>query len=361
MEKKMLFMNMTLSAGGAERVITNLANRFVCEDNLEIKIATFLPRDVAYELNDKIEVFKPSNDKKNIFNLIKNSIEVINFINKYKPNYIISFCPTACFFICFYRLINKNVKNSKLIISERNNPQNEYKTKFLRMIANFLYGLADVIVFQTQGAREFFSENVRKKGVIISNPLNNKFLSSELNHKIKKEKAIVAVGRLHNQKNYFGLINAFKHVSNLHPEYFLNIYGEGELKNSLIDLVNELEISDKVIFRGVSNNLEIEIPKNEIFVLNSFYEGMPNALMEAMALGVPCVATDCPCGGPRELIQNYENGILIPVDDEKELIIKLEELICDEKLRIKLGENASKIVKEYNPDNIYSLWKELIN
>lgn len=236
--KKILFYNMTMAAGGAERVISNLANELSKKN--EIKIATMLNKGIAYKLNDNIEVLQPpQNDKKDKITLLKNAILVLKNIKKYSPDYIIAFGATSCFLICFFRFFNKQIKKSKLIISERNNPECEYTNKVLKKIANILYEKADIMVFQTVDAQNFFSEKIREKSVIIPNPINEKFIK-KVDSNIKREESIVTVGRLESQKNHHGLIKACKIVFDKYPNYKLKIYGIGILREELIQLTIDL-------------------------------------------------------------------------------------------------------------------------
>src|SRR5690606_37218842 len=127
------------------------------------------------------------------------------------------------------------------------------------------------------------------------------------------------VGRLHEQKNQQLLVNAFAKISNEYPDYKLEIFGEGELRDLLEEQISKLNLEGKVILRGTTNTLFDEIIDASLFVLSSDFEGMPNALMEAMSLGLPCISTDCKPGGAKELIENKVNGLLSNRLSEKNL------------------------------------------
>lgn len=356
-EKKILFTCHSLTSGGAERVICNLSN-YLNQKN-KVYITTLFDRPIAYKLDNDVVIKSCKLKKDNIIGKISNAFEIINTIKNISPNYVISFCPTMCFITCFFRIFNKKLKKCKLIVSERNNPENEYKNNVMKKIANFLYSKADVIVFQTKDAMYFFDEKVRKKGVIIPNPINEKFIDYD-NRTIEKENIIVNVGRLTIQKNQKNLILAFSKIIKIHADYKLYIYGVGELENELKKLIKEQKLEKKVFLKGTSQDLATELSKCKIFVLSSDFEGMPNALMEAMSLGMACISTDCPCGGPKELISNYENGLLVPTNDFVLLANRINELIENDDLRQKIENNAKKIIITYNPKAIYKKWENLL-
>jgi glycosyltransferase involved in cell wall biosynthesis len=175
----------------------------------------------------------------------------------------------------------------------------------------YLYKKADGFVFQTEDAAKYFEGIIKCDSKIIPNPINPKFIKEP--YKGEREKNIVTVGRLESQKNQKMLIEAFGKIESKYPEYSLLIYGDGSKKEELQDLIKEKGLENKVILKGKIDDVENVIDKAKMFVLSSDYEGMPNALMEAMALGLPCISTDCPCGGPRYLMENGKSGLLVPV------------------------------------------------
>ena len=355
--KKILFCTMTMKSGGAERVIANLSNEFSKDYN--VAITTLLNTEIDYDLNSKIVILPCSNNKKNgLISKIKNSIKLYNNIKEYHPEVVISFCPTMCFITCFFKFIKKQMKDIKLVISERNDPNNEYRNIITKILANWLYSKADLIVFQTSDAKKYFSKKIQEKSVIIPNPINEKFIKANI--KLKKENSIVNVGRLESQKNQELLIKACAKVFEKYPDWKLKIYGTGSLKNELILLTKKLEIENKVLFLGRCNELENELPKSKIFVLSSDYEGMPNALMEAMACGLCCVSTDCPCGGSKELIKNKENGLLVPVKNVDELYKAICYLIENKMLYNYIAKNAQQIKNNYSNDIIFDKWRKII-
>ena len=276
------------------------------------------------------------------------------YIKEINPEIIVSFLPEPTFRVMIATFFHRR----KVIISVRNDPNREYNTFLKKMIVSVLYSRADGFVFQTYDAQQWFSKKIQKKSIVIANPINEDFIGKPFSGTRKKE--IVTVGRLVEQKNHKLLIEAFHDVLKKHRDYILKIYGEGILKKDLVELVDRLKINNYVRFMGQKDCIKDEIYKSALFVLSSDYEGMPNALMEAMALGIPCISTNCPIGGPRYLIKNNENGILININDKVALTNAINLLIENNDLSAKIGNNANKICQELNPRKINNQWEKYI-
>ena len=176
-----------------------------------------------------------------------------------------------------------------------------------------------------------------------------------------KKKEIVAVGRLHWQKNYPLLIDAFSEISKKYKDYKLTIYGEGEERKRLQEIINNKKLTKRITLAGNVSDIKKYISSSKLFVMTSDFEGMPNSLIEAMVLGLPVISTDCPCGGPKELIENNKNGILIKVGNKDELINAIDKVLSNEKMASQLGLSAKKIVDKVNPNYINNQWKNFIN
>lgn len=356
---KILFCIDNMTKGGAERVIANLSNMFA-KKNDDIYILTLLKGDSSYQLDNRIhfDSLQIKEGKKNIFEKIfytlKNVVDMRRYIKKNNFDIMISFLPRAS----WYSAIATRSINTKLIISERNDPASIYKSTFQRKMYRLIYNMANGVVFQTNDAKAFFSKKVQRDSVVISNPVNDIFFDCK-NVKERK-KTIVNVGRLSEQKNHKLLINAFADFSNKYPDYKLIIYGEGPLRNELEKQIADLKLNNKILLPGIVDNIKDKIYDSSMFVFTSDYEGMPNSLMEAMTLGIPCISTDCPCGGPREIIDDGINGILVPVNDKDMIVASMKKIIEDDLLD-SFSENAKKKMKDYKIDIINKKWKEYID
>lgn len=351
---KILFCLGSLQKGGAERVVANLSNYLLKENN--VSIVTTVNKSVEYILNENIKIYT-LDDKNIIKNKLIRNIKRRNklkmIVNQIKPDIIISFLPEPTF-----RVMSLKIDIPR-IISERNDPNTEYKSFIYHLLMKHFYKRADGFVFQTRQAMEYFDENIIEKSTIIANPINEKFINKK--NVADKEEIIITTGRLTEQKNQKLLINAFSKITNKYPSYRLEIYGEGELRGELEKQINDLNLSEKVFLLGKVDDIEEKLERAKIFVLTSDYEGMPNALMEAMALKLAVISTNCPCGGPETLIDNGKNGILIPTGNEEDLVTALEKLLGDSKYAIELGNEAGKIIEKVNPQKIYNEWEEYIN
>lgn len=349
---KILFNIGCLNKGGAERVVANLSNFLV--DNNEVSIVTTIRDKILYNLNTEINLYTldGENPTRNILGKnIKRLKKLSKIVKEVQPDLIVSFLPEPSYRILFLKFFNRNWK---VIVSVRNDPKIEYKSKFNKYIMKILYPLADGFVFQTEEAKKYFNKKIQEKSTIIPNPIADEFLNSKVNK--AKKKIVINVGRLEEQKNQEMLIKAFTNVSKDYPEYKLFIYGEGSLRNKLKQLIEKSGMNQKIFLLGNVDNIIDKLNEAEIFVLSSKYEGMPNSLMEAMAMGLACIATDCSCGGPRFLIRNEENGLLVKEGSRVDLEQCLNKVMEDYELRKKLEKNAIEIREDLNSDIINNQW-----
>lgn len=360
--KHIVFLALTLTRGGAERVIANLCNEALSE-KYRVSIITCMNKPVGYELKPGIEhicIEKTSDvHYKNLRErFLKRRKLLKKVLEECKPDVLLCFLPEPN----FLALSLKKHFDFPMIISVRNDPVKEYKNPVYQAIMRILYPKADGYVFQTEQAKEYFSfsKKIMEKCCVIPNPLAREFMDYKRVPEENRRKAIVNVGKLSSQKNQTVLIQAFSKIKDMFPEYQLHIYGEGDKRNELESLVKDLEMQDRVILKGNVSELSKQIEDAALFVLSSDYEGMPNALMEAMAMGIPCVSTDCPCGGPEFLIQNGENGMLVPVGDVDKLAETMELLLQDRELADTMGHKATQITKTLHPDVVHENWNEYI-
>lgn len=346
----------SLYGGGAERVICNLANYLAIQGH-SVEILTMSETKESYEISEKVSVqsLLKMEEKHTFFSsYIKRTIRLCKYMikNKEKEAYIVMLPSTIIFFMMF-RFLTK----AKVIISERADP-NAY-SKLVQKLMKICAKKSDGFVFQTEDAKNWYRNyimNVRTN--IIPNAINASFLYQHYQEKRRKE--IVAVGRLNAQKNYPMLVTAFSQIALEFPDYKLVIYGEGGEKENLQQLINSLNLKSRIILAGNVDDIADRIQEASLFVLSSKYEGMPNALMEAMALGLPCISTDCPVGGPRFLIKSGENGYLIENNNLEQLIEKMRFMLKFRDEARTMGKNAMAVRQTLNPARIYSIWEQFI-
>jgi len=351
---KILFYIDSLGAGGAQRVMSNLANYFNDKRHSVVLVTDYPLDNEKYTINTNIRrIYLRDGISGNL--VIKNLERIITLrrvvINE-TPDVVISFLghPNTRMLLATIGL------KCKKIVSVRNDPFKEYGTKATkkRMI-NHLFRLADGIVFQTEDASSYFDSSIRKKSSIIFNPVSNVFFNTELN---SARKDIITLGRLNKQKNHDLLIEAFSEIKDL-IDGNLYIYGEGELREKLEKKIVELKVNNRVFLMGNTSEPENILSRAKLFVLSSDYEGMPNALMEAMAMGVPCIATDCPCGGPRALL-GADFMALLPVGDKQALRTAILELYTSETFQHVNSELVRNKADKFRPEMILNEWHDFI-
>lgn len=352
---RILFYINAIHQGGAERVMVNLAKQFA-EKGDEVCLVTSLHENWEYPVSEHVRriSFEEKGYVKEGF--VKQNIQWIKKLRKVtreiNPDVIISFMAEPN----FRTILATWGLKCKTIISVRGEPIQEYPNKVYRMLAKSLYLFASGVVFQTEDAQKWFSGRIQKKSEIIYNQVDEKFYNCAIN---EERKDIVTCGRLVELKNQKMLIDAFARISD-EVAADLYIYGEGHLRAALESQVKRLNLEKRVFLPGDITAVEKMLSKAALFVLPSDSEGMPNALMEAMAVGVPCISTDCPCGGPRMLFQGDEEG-LIPVGDVDALAEKLREFVLDKNRCKEQGEKMKAYALEFTPERIFKKWDDYVN
>ena len=172
------------------------------------------------------------------------------------------------------------------------------------------------------------------------------------------EKKVISVGRLTPQKNYASLIRAFKNVADKHPDWILEIYGDGPQEIELKSFITKLNLEKHVFLKGFSSNVKEVMINSSIFVLSSIFEGLPLVIVEAMACGLPVVSYACPCG-PKDIISEGKDGFLVNINDEIALANKINLLIENEKLRKQMSNAVIIKSEQYSIENITSMWMNL--
>ncbi len=336
----------SLGRGGAERMSIYLASYFISR-GLDCDIITFSKQKNEYELPDGIKRYIAYENSANSFEKIK---KIRDRIKESSPDAVLIMCTP----LCTYAVPALAGLNIPFAVSERNDPTHFAGNKLSIKIARTLMKEASGFVFQTNDAKAFYDKALHGKGTVIPNPLVNEYLPEVFSG--KREKRIAAVGRLHMQKNHEMLIKAFAEVHKIYPEYYLDIYGEGSQKEKLKQLCYKLNIDNFVLFHGNVPDVLEKIRNSAMYVMTSDFEGMPNALIEAMAVGLPCISTDCPCGGPKDLIENGVNGILTKVGDINETIRAIKFFIGNPDTAEIFGRTAANVRKKLDSKIIGERW-----
>lgn len=360
-KRKIVFHLNCLEHGGAERVVSNLANQFGRE-GYEVIVATEWKGEEEFPLipqvRREIVGLKPGDEKKSRTAKFLLRIKYLRkFLKKEKPDMVIAFMQRAN-----YRALTATWgTNIPVIVCCRNNPAVYYSAKSDKIQIRLLFPRAAGAVFQTYQQRDFFKPYLQDNSCVILNALNDKY--ANVPKPETRRKAVVQSGRLVAFKNQAMLIDAFVRVHKKHPDYILQFFGgdSGDgTKEKLMKKIDEYGARDYIFLMGDSDQLEKDLADASVGAFSSDWEGMPNALIEAMAIGLPIVATDCPCGGPAALMTNEVDGILIPVGDTKAMENSINRLIEDRALAERFGAQAQKIVERVNVQAIYEQWRDFI-
>ena len=345
---KLLISCATLGHGGAERVLSILSHSFA--DNFdEVIYLMWLKDEVFYKIDSRVKlVFLPDISGHN--NRYRELLSFRKFVKRENPDLILSFLTP---FNMLVEVATIGLK-TKVVACERNDPHYVPGGKMMEWLRDLAYKRADGILAQTDYSKSCYKGKLRDKTTVIYNPvmMPKDMVGSALS--TKKEDVIITVGRLHPQKNQKMLIDAFSLFLVDHPTYELHIYGEGALRQELIHYCEKREVAGSVKFMGHSNQVWEEIKKAKVFALSSIAEGMSNALIEAMCLGMPVVSTKV--AGAVDLIKDGANGFLVDLNDSSAMAERLSRITDDETLSKQLGLEASNLYQMLNEETICNQW-----
>lgn len=353
--KNVLFVTASLGFAGAAKMLVFVAESLTAR-GYNVKIANLENTTTAIEykrnVSDKIEVINLSG-----LGTKDQLLKTRKVAKKMNADIIVGFTeiPNVMARIVGFSL------GIPSIMSERGDPARTGVGKGLKnRIVLEIINTSPGGVFQTEGAKEFYGKGLQKRGTVIPNPI---FIKEEIPvvDPEKREKSVVSVGRLDNfQKRYDVMLDAFKLFSDKHPDYVLKLYGRGTDEELIAKWAEERNIADKVKFMGLTEHPMKDTCQDGMFLITSDFEGISNSLLEAMAVGLPCVSTDHTPGGARLLITNRENGLLAPVEDAKGLANAMCEFAENSELAEKCGEKAKDVVNRFSPKKIIDMWEEYI-
>lgn len=353
--KRIVFVTRSLKAGGAERVIAQLVKYLVKKDII-CSIITIDNCEVFYDLPSNVKIIAIG-ERTSIRYLDKflRYKEVRRYIKELTPDIVLALPEEIGIFV-IPTLFGTGIP---VVVSERNNPWIMPWKKPTRILRKIFYPFSAGVIFQTKQAASYFSKCIREKSIVLPNPLDLKRIPQPFVGERRKE--IVGVGRLVAQKNFPLLIKAFSEFHKNHSDYILTIYGEGESRGELENLAASCLPQGSYFFAGEVKNLLEKINGAAMFVLSSNYEGMPNVVIEAMAIGLPVIATDCPSGGPASLIDDGINGLLVPVNDVNALMDAMSKVAGSNEFASMLGKNAQKIREKLDSDIVAEQWRNYLD
>ena len=394
--KKILMVMPVMKGGGAERVASLLLNEFSRNGyNCEFLLTSSDKNDVINrDLNPDIpitSVYEKSNKKSLFFK----AAEIISSL-LCKPFEMLKLGVPACFarlsFVSQYHneikklkeklesepdtvvisflqpsvpmtlIAAKNLPN-RVVVSERGDPKRLLKKRYGYKFIKKYYNRADAVVFQTNDAKAAYPDNISAKGTVIFNPINDKLPEPYFG---EREKYITTFCRISRQKNLPVLVEAFADFHKEFNDYRLKIIGEPQNDDDIAHLketkalADKLGITEYIDFLPFSSQVHDLIIRDAMYVNSSDYEGMSNAMLEAMAIGMPVICTDCPIGGANAVINNNENGILTQVGNAKEIYEAMKKIACDKLFSNKLSCNAKQIRYNLSLENTAKKWMELL-
>lgn len=350
---KILFVNTNIGYGGASKMMVWVANLYALNGH-QVTFFTYRSAEVSQELSFKVnhvhvELEPLMGGGCRLWGTVK---YLHTFIKNNNFDVVIGFLSPSQLRITLACIGT----STKILFSQRGDPLQKNTSLMIGKLINWLFCKADCFVFQTEQAMMCYPSSVQKRGFVIANPIVPLKRTQKREGNI--EKRIVIIARLDmRQKRQDVLINAFKLISHKHPEYILELYGDGEDEKKLklmaagYNCIHFMGKTSDVV--GVSQNAAIS-------VLSSDFEGIPNSLLESMSLGIPCVSTNCSPGGAAMLIRDYVNGILVPCDDANELAKALDYMIEHPDKAEDMGKRAMEVNIIYSEDNISKKWLDVL-
>lgn len=351
---KLSFVTANLGSGGAERVTSLLANQF-CQKGYDVEIIFFRDRLIFYELDNRIKIVV-SGEECHSNSMWRKVLWLRNYVKKTKPDVVIPFRVSV---YCTTILSLLGI-STPIIASERIDPRipDFYWTILRKLLLPFVKHL----VVQTNYIKSYYPKFIQKKTTVIPNPVRDEVYSlpqpSLKGRGEERRNRIISVGRLYPQKNQKMMIQAFAKIADDFPDWQLVIYGEGPLRESLELIVDSLEMQDRVLLPGRTEHVIEELRKSKIFCMSSDYEGMSNAMIEAICVGLPIISTKV--SGTEDLVKDGKNGLLIDVGDVNSMSKGMRTLIENEILMNSMMQHNFSLAVLYKKESVTSQWENVI-
>jgi glycosyltransferase involved in cell wall biosynthesis len=351
----------SLAAGGAERVATTLCNAWASRGDRVWLVPTFSAGGTSfYEIADGVEMVYLANaagTKGAILGYVKRQYVLRKLIQSWSPDVIVSFLPN----VNVAAILSTAFLRVPLIICERSDPTSHPLPWFWKLATKLLYRYADMLTVQTAAVARKVEKILPAKLLrAVPNPLpSDAALMSR--SAIGGRKKLLSLGRLSGEKQIDRIIKAFAETAADFPEWDLEIYGDGPQKVYLSELIRDCGLEQRAFILGGTRTPWNVMAASDVFVMTSMYEGFPNALLEAMGIGLPCIAFDCP-SGPREISEDGEAALLVSLNDQDELVAAMRRVMYDEHLRFSLGDRAkASVMTRFGLDAVLAHWDKLFS
>ena len=350
-----------LGGGGAERVMSILAN-YWSSHGWEVTLLMLVgpTKPSFYMLDPRIQIKSLGLDQKaaSLFGGISNTCQRVSILRKEiiasQPDVTISFMNS----VNVYNILACWNLNIPTIVSEHTYPGANDANKIWQFLMKKFYRHADLVTVLTQNAVPFYPVESGYQTIVMPNPIAtpDPMIGIE---RLLPTFSLISVGRLDSRKGFDLLFRAFHQIRERHPDWQLTILGEGEMRSELEALRSELKLEDCVHLPGAVKNVSEYLYQADLFVMSSRVEGFPMALCEAMACGLPTIATDC-LSGPSDIIDHGVNGLLVPSQDLDALAAGLDALMSDPDQRQQLAQNAPQILDRFGLEQVMVLWSKAI-
>ena len=349
--KKIIFVTNYFGNGGAATVMKSIINH-LNKAEYSVILISFLDDQNKYDVPENVTYISLTNKMRlGRFEKWKCILKLREILKKEQSATVISFE----YFINMRTILAHLFLKSKLVVSERNDPSRSGNDK--RLIRNVLYRFASILVCQTNDAKNYFPSVIQIKTIVIPNAIRSDLPEPYVG--IRKKK-IVTFCRVEKQKNLPMMIDAFQIFHEKYPDYQLEIYGDGSEKKNVIQYTIDSKLDQYVMFYDFKKNLHRGILDYSMFVSTSDFEGISNSMLEAMAIGLPTICTDCPCGGASMAIEDGVNGFLSPVGDGKSFAEKMIYLVSHPDLMEKFSKNYYMVKEKFDSEKIYNEWEKLM-
>jgi GalNAc-alpha-(1->4)-GalNAc-alpha-(1->3)-diNAcBac-PP-undecaprenol alpha-1,4-N-acetyl-D-galactosaminyltransferase len=357
---KLLFLTSSLGFGGAERVASTLANAWAARGDQVTLVPTFSGGGKPfYRINESVELLHltqlssiaPRSGKQYLSRLMA----LRRLVNERRPDVVVSFLPN----VNIAALLATAFAGVPCVVCERSDPTQRQLEMKWRLACKLLYRLADSVVVQTESVAQSIGMlyGGLRKVAVIPNPIPEELMRWQAGaNNTAPRRVLLSMGRLVELKQVRHIISAFDCLHEDCPEWDLHIYGDGPLAKQLRRQIEQAGLTGRIFVKGNTSEPWAVMAQADAFVMASAYEGFPNALLEAMAVGLPCVATDCR-SGPRELSRDGVDALLARPNDEADLRNSMRRLMCDSTLRNDLGIRArGSVVERYSLPTILAAW-----
>jgi glycosyltransferase involved in cell wall biosynthesis len=356
---KIVLLVSSLGAGGAERVASTLCNAWAARGDQVTLIPTFSGGGQPfYKVSDAVETIRLADvvgsARKSLMSSLRRLFALRKLIADRRPDVIVSFLPN----VNVAAILASARLRIPVIICERTDPSSCPMPLSLRSACWLTYRYADLVIVQTSAVASSIHRvyPALRRVDAIPNPLPPEIATVRRTTAIGKRKTLLSLGRLSVEKQVNLIIDAFASVAPDFEDWDLHIYGDGPLKNDLEKQIRDLGMAGRVFLKGQTVEPWKITADADLFVMTSRFEGFPNAMLEAMGIGLPCVVFDCP-SGPREISDDGEDARLVKPDDRGDLVEALAELMGDEGLRARLGSRArTAVMSRFSAESVLDGW-----